>query len=150
MTREYFKALTQTSWRLAAPALTYFALAFGAGFALGTIRLLWLVPQFGARAAELGELPVMLLVIFFAARWIVRRFAVPPVALARLGVGLTALACLLLVEFTVVLWLQGVTIGESLRNRDPVSGTAYALALLLFALMPLFVHRPRNNTDASR
>ncbi len=129
--------------QLAVPALVYFALVFGAGFVLGTVRVLWLVPQFGARAAELTESPVMLLVVFFAARWIVNRFAVPPAAPARVGVGLIALACLLIFEFTVVLWLQGITIRESLANRDPVSGAVYAASLVLFALMPLFMSRPR-------
>ena len=31
----------------------YFALVFGAGFVLGTIRILWVVPSFGTRMAEL-------------------------------------------------------------------------------------------------
>lgn len=128
---------------LRAPALTYFALAFGAGFVLGTVRVLWLVPRFGVRTAELAETPVMLVVIFFAARWIVKRFAVPSVAVVRLGVGLIALGCLLAVEFTVVPWLQGLTIREAIVNRDPVTGATYAASLLLFALMPLFVSRPR-------
>jgi type IV secretory pathway TrbD component len=48
---------------------------------------------------------------------------------------------LLLVEFTVVLWLQGISIAESFANRDPVSGTAYLFSLALFALMPLLVNR---------
>jgi hypothetical protein len=29
----------------------YFALVFGAGFVLGTIRILWIVPSFGTRTA---------------------------------------------------------------------------------------------------
>lgn len=81
--------------QLVAPALTYFALAFGAGFILGTLRVLWLVPRFGPRVAELAETPVMLAVIFFAARWVVKRFTVPSSAAVRLGVGLIALVCLL-------------------------------------------------------
>jgi hypothetical protein len=129
--------------QLTAPALTYFALVFGAGFLLGTLRVLWLVPRFGARVAELAETPVMLVVIFCAARWIVKRFAVPSSAAVRLGVGLLALVCLLTVEFTVVLWLQGLTIRESIANRDPVAGAVYVASLLLFALMPLFVSRSR-------
>jgi hypothetical protein len=46
----------------------YFALAFGAGFVLGTIRVLWVVPRVGERTAELMETPIMLVVIMLAAR----------------------------------------------------------------------------------
>lgn len=131
-----------TASQLTAPAVTYFALVFGVGFVLGTLRVLWLAPQLGTRAAELAETPVMLVVSFFAARWIAKRFSVPSSATVRLGVGLIALACLLAVEFTVVLWLQGISIRESIANRDPISGAVYAVSLILFALMPLFVSRP--------
>jgi len=128
--------------QLAAPALSYFALVFGAGFLLGILRVFWLAPQLGARGAELAETSVMLIVIFFAARWIAKRLAVPSSATVHLGVGLIALVCLLVVEFTVVLWLQGITIRESIANRDPASGAVYAANLIVFALMPLFVSRP--------
>lgn len=127
--------------QIAAPALTYFALVFAAGFLLGILRVFWLAPVLGARAAELAETSVMLIVIFFAARWIAKRFAAPSSATVRLGIGLIALVCLLAVEFTVVLWLQGITIRESIANRDPVSGAVYAASLILFALMPLLVGR---------
>lgn len=35
------------------PGVTYFALVFGAGFILGPIRILYIVPRFGLRIAEL-------------------------------------------------------------------------------------------------
>jgi hypothetical protein len=127
--------------QLAAPSLAYFAIVFGIGFLLGSIRVLWLVSQLGARYAELAEMPVMLLAIFFAARWVTQYFAVPPAISSRLVVGLSALICLLLVEFTVVLWLQGISIAESFANRDPISGAAYMVSLILFALMPLLANR---------
>jgi hypothetical protein len=38
----------------------YFAVMFAVGFVQGTIRTLWVVPRFGARTAELMEMPVML------------------------------------------------------------------------------------------
>ena len=46
---------------------------------LGTVRTLWVVPRFGTRMAELMETPIMLVVTMVAARWIVRRLAVPSV-----------------------------------------------------------------------
>ena len=119
----------------------YFALVFGAGFVLGTIRVLWLVPRFGTRIAESMEMPIMLVVTFLAARWVVRRLALPPAPSKRLAVGFLALALMLVAEFTVVLRLQGLTIADYLAGRDPVSGSLYAIMLVVFALMPTFVAR---------
>ena len=56
----------------------YFAAVFGAGFIPAPIRILWAVPRFGPRVAELMETPVMLAVIVVAASAIVRRLAIPP------------------------------------------------------------------------
>ena len=53
----------------------YFAVVFGAGVVLGTLRALWLAPQTGSRAAELVEMPFMLAVMIVAALRIVRRLA---------------------------------------------------------------------------
>ena len=122
-------------------AMLYFALVFGAGFVLGTIRVLLVVPRIGTRTAELIETPVMIVVSFIAARWVVRRFAVPPTATQWIAMGLLALGLLLGGDFTFVLWLQGLTISEYLAGRDPVAGTAYLVALGVFAVMPLFVAR---------
>jgi len=55
--------------------------------------------------------------------------------------GLVALGLLLSAEFALVLWLRGMTITEYLAGRDPVSGTAYLIALGMFAIMPIFVAR---------
>ena len=117
----------------------YFALVFGAGFVLGTIRVLLVVPRIGTRTAELLETPVMVMVSFIAARWIIRRLVAPPTTTERIAIGFVALALLVSAEFTFVLWLQGLTISEYLVSRDPVAGTAYVIALGLFAVMPLFV-----------
>ena len=119
----------------------YFALVFGAGFVLGPIRILWLVPRFGTRTAELMEMPIMLAVVMFAARWVVQRLAMPPTPSKRLGVGFVALGLLLVAEFTLVLWLRGLTIDEYFAHRDPVAGTVYIVMLGVFAIMPHFVSR---------
>ncbi len=52
--------------RIVKTALLYFALVFGAGFVLGPIRILWVVPRFGTRMAELMEAPIMLVVSILA------------------------------------------------------------------------------------
>jgi hypothetical protein len=119
----------------------YFVLVFGVGFVLGPIRILWIVPRVGQRTAELMEAPIMLGVIVLAARWIARRVAGPPTPLRLLGIGIVALGVLLVVEFTVVLWLRGLTIGEYFGRRDPVAGTVYIMMLGVFAVMPLLVAR---------
>ena len=117
----------------------YFALVFGAGFVLGTVRTLWVVPRVGTRTAELLEMPIMLVVTIVAARWTVLRLALPSVPSARLGMGGIALVLLLVAEFTLVLWLRGLTIREYLASRDPVAGTVYYVMLAVFAIMPLLV-----------
>ena len=55
--------------------------------------------------------------------------------------GCVALGLLLVAEFTLVLWLRGLSIGEYLASRDPVSGTVYYVMLGVFAIMPLLVAR---------
>ena len=65
--------------------LCYFALTFGAGFLLGPLRIFLMVPRVGVRAAELAELPVMIVVMWLAARWTIRRFHVPLTTAPRLA-----------------------------------------------------------------
>ena len=130
-----------TNRRVAKAAGLYFALVFGAGFMLGTIRVLWVVPAVGARTAELLEAPLMLIVVILAARWVVRHLDVPPKAASRLGVGGMALALILALDFTVVLWIRGLSFGQYVEAFDPVAGTAYFVMLGLFALMPILVSR---------
>jgi len=73
--------------RIVRAGVLYFALVFGAGFVLGTIRTLWIVPRLGTRMAELMETPIMLVITILAARWTVWRIAVPSTPPARLGMG---------------------------------------------------------------
>ena len=115
----------------------YFGLVFGAGFVLGTIRVLWVIPRLGVRTAELMEAPLMLGVTIAVARWVARRLHLPSSATARLGVGFIGLGFLLIAELGVALRLRGLTIREYVASRDPMSGTVYLVLLLLFALMPL-------------
>jgi hypothetical protein len=100
----------------------YFALVFGAGFVLGTIRTLWVVPRVGTRMAELTETPIMLAVVIVASRWVALHLLVPFVPSVRLGMGAIALGLLLLAEFAFVLWVRGLSIRQYFASGDRVSG----------------------------
>ncbi len=108
---------------------------------LGPIRILWVVPRFGERMAELMEMPIMLGVVIIAARWVVLRLAVPSILSRRLGMGCVALAMLLAAEFSLVLQLRGLSMKEYFTAMDPVSGTAFFVMQGVFAIMPLIVVR---------
>jgi hypothetical protein len=108
---------------------------------MGPIRVLWVVPHLGGRTAELAEMPLMLVVMMVAARWIVRRLAVPSAWSSRLGIGGITLVLLLAAELALVFWLRGLSIEEYVAGRDPVSGTMYLVMLGVFALMPRLVAR---------
>jgi MFS family permease len=127
-------------------ASLYFIVVFAVGFVLGPIRVLWLVPRLGERAAELIEAPFMLLTILLAARWAVRHLASSGSG-TRLAAGTLALALVLVAEFSIVLVVRRVTIVEYFAGRDPVSGVVYLLMLLVFAVMPMFVGATAPRTD---
>ena len=122
-------------------ALVYFALVFGTGFMLGTIRVLWIVPSIGVRTAELIEMLPMFVAILLSARWINQHFADADNISTRLKTGFLAMSFLLGAEIALGVSLQGASIPEVLLNHDPVSGTVYYAMLILFALMPWLLDR---------
>lgn len=127
--------------------LAYFVLVFGAGFVLGAVRVTLLVPRLGERIAELGEMPLMFIIILIAARFVVRRFAVPPSMPARLGSGLLALVLLLAAELVLAVVVQQRSLADYVASRDPVSGGVYLAMLVLFALMPAFIRQTCSTRD---
>ena len=125
------------------PGLVYFLLVFGTGFVLGTVRVLLIVPLVGHRTAEHLEMPLMLIATVLAARWTIRRFPEPRTSASRLAIGGIALGFMLAGEMAVGIGLRGMTAAEVFLNKDPVSGAAYYVSLLLFAAMPWLVSRQR-------
>lgn len=116
--------------------LVYFALVFGTGFVLGSIRVPFLVPRLGVRWAELLEAPFMAAATYIAARFVVRRFELPPSAAHRAAIGILALSVLVCAELILAALLNGLTPAEYVASRDPVSGPVYFALLGLFAAMP--------------
>lgn len=135
-------SLSRRSANILKAAFSYFAIVFTAGMILGPIRVLFAVPRLGERIAEVLEMPLVIVVMVLAARWVVRKFHLPPDAISRLAVGFIALSCGLVFELLVLKW-RGLALAEYFATRDPVSGAAYYLALMLFGFMPLLVRRSK-------
>lgn len=122
-------------------SLIYFLLVFGCGFILGTIRTLWLLPHLSTRSAELIEIPIMLLVIFLSAKFVIKKLPSTTSNPKLILIGALALIYLLIAEFSLVLELRGISIQEYFTTRDPISGTAYFLSLIIYALMPYLLQK---------
>ena len=127
--------------RIIEAGLAYFALVFGAGFMLGSVRVLFLVPRLGERIAELIETPFMFVAVLLSARFIAKRFALPATSSIRFPVGFLALCFLLSAELLLALAIQKRSIGKYIASHDPVAGSVYLIMLVLFALMPLIITR---------
>ena len=85
----------------------------------------------------------MLVVIVLSARFIVRRFDVSCSTKIRLAIGFIALTLLVGAELLLVTILQGQSLVQYIASRDPVSGSVYAVMLILFSLLPLILTRTR-------
>lgn len=122
--------------RIWKPALFYYAIVFGAGFVLGPIRVIGLVPRFGERTAELLEMPIMLMVILWASWWLVRRDTSAMTRPQWFVAGMLALLLVVLSELALVTLLNERSIAAYIAGRDPVSGSVYLMMLLVFGVMP--------------
>ena len=116
--------------------VAYFGIVMGVGFALGVIRVPLVVPRIGERWAELLEMPLMAVTIFYSASYILRHF--PDAATRRnsLIAGFVALSFAIVSEVSLVVLIQNEPLAQYIASRDKVSGIAYLLLLILFALMP--------------
>jgi hypothetical protein len=122
----------------------YFALTFAAGWILGPIREFWVIPRLGRTVGFLLEAPLMLVVSFLVARWVVRRVAVPPTLQTRALVGLVALGMLLVAELLGAWGLRGLSPADYLASFGSRPGAVTAATLPFFAAIPLLIGRLRN------
>jgi len=73
--------------RTAAAGVAYFGVVLAAGFLLGTLRVLVMVPAIGEAGAVGLELPIMLTLSWLACRWLIARFDVAAALTPRLGMA---------------------------------------------------------------
>jgi hypothetical protein len=100
----------------------YFAIIFAAGFALGTLRTLFLAPNVGGAIAVAVELPVMLVIAWFVSHRVATKLAVAPHFAARLVMGGSALLLLIIAEAVL-----GLILGRSLADMVAEYGTSTGL-----------------------
>lgn len=126
----------------------YFAIVLGTGFVLGILRVPFLVPRIGERWAELAEMPIMAVVIYLAAGYILRRFPRIRSPGRSLAAGFLALALSVCAELGLAVALQDQTLSAFIASRDRVSGSVYLVLLLVFAVMPRLRLRDHQQTEA--
>ena len=117
--------------------LLYFAIVFIAGFVLGAVRVLVVIPVLGEFKAVALEMPVILFASWLACRKLIVKFSVPPEVAPRIVMGALAFGILMLVEFgfsVLVFGRSGAEYVALLRTTPGLLGLAGQLG---FALMPL-------------
>lgn len=124
-----------------AAAFAYFAVAFGCGFVLGAVREIVVAPHLGGLAAVALEAPIMLAISWVAAGVVVRRFAVPARASARLIMGGLAFVLLQLAELALAGAL-GVPPAAYVAGFATAKGGLGLAAQVVYALLPLAVGSP--------
>lgn len=120
-------------------AVTYFALVFGAGFILGTLRIILVAPKVGAVAATLIELPAMLAASWCVARVLMRRLRSPRRTSDAVIVGWIAFGLLMSAELALGVWGFGRTLPEQMQAWASPEGLLGLVGQLVFALMPHWV-----------
>ncbi len=123
----------RSAWRA---GIAYFAIVFAAGFLLGAVRVALVAPSVGETGAVVVELPVILTASWLSCRWCVRKFDVAESVAARLVMGATAFALLMIAELCLSILGMNRTLGDHLAALGSPSGLIGLFGQALFALFP--------------
>ncbi|WP_071672609.1 hypothetical protein [Nioella nitratireducens] len=123
--------------QVTAAAATYAGWVFAAGFCLGTVRVLVLLPRTGAFWAEVIEVPFMLTLAYFIARWRIARHEVPARVAERLVMGGVAFVLLICAEIALSVFGFGRPLADVvLAYADPLKWVGLG-GQMVFALLPV-------------
>ena len=114
----------------------YFALIFSAGLILGMLRIFVLLPRMAPSIAVLIELPVILVICWFAAKWAVRKFAVPAIVEDRLVMGASAFVFLMLAESILATVSFDRALAGYLASFATPEGAIGLAGQMFFAMFP--------------
>jgi hypothetical protein len=117
--------------------LAYGAALFGCGFVLGAMREFLLAPLFGRGTVVAVEAPVLLLLSWLIAGWLIRRCAVPGTVEARIVMGLAGFVLLMLGEAGVAVFGFGRPLSMHLAGYATARGLLELAPQIGFGLIPL-------------
>jgi hypothetical protein len=132
--------------RALAAGLVYGAIIVTIGAVLGTLRELVLAPLIGRDVVVLVEGPLILLLAWFLAWWLVRGHTVPGLAGQRLLMGAVAFSVVIAGEAAIAVFGLGRTLAMHLGAYMTAKGVLELLPQLGFAVFPLlhlFRERPQ-------
>ena len=123
--------------------LVYGLGGFAAGFLLGMVRELVLIPGFGDRIGHLIEFPIVTGLIAVLGVWMGSRAPAPAWI-----VGIGGVAVLMALESTLALWVLGQSLAEYGAQYDLGSGALFPYGLAVMALAPCLGRRRRPHRSA--
>ncbi len=124
---------------VARPALAYFLPVFAVAFGLGAARQMLVAPITGPLVAVALEVPVILILSWWVAGRVLRRWPLP--LPGRLAMGALAFALLMLTELGLALAF-GQTPRQFLTAMTTLAGTLGLAGQMGFALIPALHRHP--------
>jgi hypothetical protein len=109
---------------------------FAIGFAVGSVRVLWVAPRIGSLAAVILEAPLMLAACWVTCRWGSRRFRVGDESRTRTLMGAVAFLTLMLVECAMAVLAFGESPASYLGKFATAPGAVGLGAQLCLAAIP--------------
>jgi hypothetical protein len=129
--------------------ILYFGLVYAAGFVLGPLRELAVVPLTGRPVAVLVEAPLMIAAMWLSARFVVGRLAIPARTASRTVVGLVGFALLMAAEAALSMVLRGWPLGQWVGHFTTGEGMISLALFLLFAAMPMLAWNTGTTPESS-
>ena len=119
--------------------IAYFVVVFAFAFAMGTLRVLVLVPRLGELTAVLIEVPLVVAVSWWVCTRAVARWQVGNAKRDRLLMGAYAFGLLIAVEWTLSVTAFGRTSAQFVQAMFTPAGAIGLAGQVVFGLMPLLL-----------
>ena len=136
--------MTRSLWA----GFAYFVIVFAAAFALGFVRVAFIVPALGSLWATLLELPFTLAVSWIVCGWLTRAIGVRSIGQA-VGMGAGAFALLMGAEVAGAIVLFGRSLEDHIGTYATAAGGLGLAGQIAFGLFPI-VQYIRNAASPTR